>query len=75
LQAKHYYEFQGSFEISNSPDYGFFQFRVVDASVDGMDMKMAAKKQAANEIIEKGYLDKYKDDFTKLRGKVALVTS
>lgn len=79
LQPKHFYEFQGSFEVSNSPDFGFFQFRVSDAQLLGKDMKMEAKKQVANEIIEKGYLDKYKDDFTRFRGKsqckVALVTS
>jgi exodeoxyribonuclease VII large subunit len=79
LQLKHYYEFNGAFEVSSSPDYGFFQFRVASAQVLGKDMKMEAKKQAAHEIIEKGYLDKYKNDFSGFRSKsqctVALVTS
>lgn len=79
LQTKHYYEFSGSFEVSNSPDFGFFQFRVTHAVLTGTDMRLEAKKQAAGEMIEKGYLDKYKDDFGKFRGKseclVALVTS
>ncbi|WP_159886059.1 exodeoxyribonuclease VII large subunit [Paenibacillus puerhi] len=79
LQTKNYYKFSGSFETSNSPDYGLFQFRVSSAIWLGKDMRLEAKKQAANEIIELGYLDKYKDDFAALRGKshchVALVTS
>ncbi|GBG07049.1 hypothetical protein PAT3040_01597 [Paenibacillus agaridevorans] len=79
LETKHFYEFSGSFEVSSSPNFGFFQFRVSHAILQGANMKLEAKKQAANEIIEKGYLDKYKDDFSRLRGKekcrVALVTS
>lgn len=79
LRVDHCYAFRGTFEVSASPTFGCFQFRVVDANFIGASMKLEAKKQAAEEIIEKGYLDKYKDDFSRLRSKnscrVALVTS
>jgi exodeoxyribonuclease VII large subunit len=79
LSVKNVYDLQGNFEVSSNPSFGMFQFRITEATLLGQSRKIEAKKQAANEIIEKGYLDKYKNDFTQFRGrrecKVALVTS
>lgn len=73
------YAFEGTFEIPNNINFGFIQFRVFTASLVGEGLKLEARKQAAAEIIEKGYLKKYKFEFNRFRGKssckVALVTS
>lgn len=73
------YAFEGSFEIPNNINFGFIQFRVSSAELIGDGLKLEAKKQAAAEIVEKGYLKKYKFEFGRFRGKqsckVALVTS
>lgn len=79
LQLNKTYAFEGTFEIPNNINYGFIQFRVTSASLVGEGLKLEARKQAAAEIIEKGYLKKYKFEFNRFRGKtackVALVTS
>jgi|GEM_PF-3094420 len=79
LQRKHVYAVTGCFEVCGNPEFGLFRFRVAEAQLVGQALSLEAKKQAASEIVEKGYLNKYKDDFSRFRGKasckVALITS
>lgn len=79
MKIKKTYTLNGTFEIPNNTNFGLFQFRVLSATLLGESLRLEAKKKAANEIIEKGYLHKYKYEFSRLRGlqqcRVAIVTS
>lgn len=79
MKLRKTYMLQGNFEIPNNTNFGLFQFRVTSATQVGDGLRLEAKKKAANEIVETGYLKKYKLEFTCFRGmeqcKVAIVTS
>lgn len=77
LEPNSNYQFTGTFQITSQPQYGLFQFKVDRANFlyNGQQIK----EQVIKEIYEKGYLDKYRYDFSQLNGKneckVGLVTS
>ncbi|NGQ94987.1 hypothetical protein G3578_07285 [Brevibacillus sp. SYP-B805] len=79
LELHHMYQFVGCFEITNKPKFGFYQFRVSSCSEVGKTDWVLEKEKVWKEIQNRGFLNRYQYDFTKMSGKascrIALVTS